>query len=126
MNRLKPSRLAFAAAFTLVCIPSVIFSAAVAQPPAAQDRGPAQRIVQGKVQTKDGAALKGAVVYLKDARGATVKSFIADESGNYRFVQLAQNTDYDLWAAADGKRSKTHTISSFDTKTELNIDLKID
>ena len=123
LKSLKISRLALVSALTFAAAaPAVI----VTVPAIAQDRGPAQRIVQGKVQSKDGVAAKGAVVYLKDTRGATVKSFIADENGNYRFVQLSQNTDYDLWAAANGQRSKTRTISSFDTKAELNIDLKLE
>jgi hypothetical protein len=92
----------------------------------AQGRGPVQRVVQGTVQNKDGVAVKGAVVYLEDSRTNSVKSFIADDKGSYRFVQLTQNTDYSLWAKSDGKKSATKTISSFDTKNELTINLKID
>lgn len=92
----------------------------------AQQRGPVQRVVQGKVIDHAEAALKGAVVYLKDGHTLSVKSFIADDQGEYRFGQLAQNTDYELWAESNGKKSSVKTISSFDSKNQFYINLKID
>lgn len=100
--------------------------AIVTTPAVAQQRGPAQRVVQGKVTTSADAALKGAVVYLKDDHTRSVKSFIADDQGGYRFGQLAQNTDYEIWAEHDGKKSSVKTISSFDSKNQFYINLKID
>ncbi len=86
----------------------------------------AQRVVQGRVVDKADAGLKGAVVYLKDGHTLAVKSYIAGDDGSYRFGQLAQNTDYSLWAESDGKKSSVKNISSFDTKVEFNITLKIE
>jgi hypothetical protein len=94
--------------------------------PLVAQRGPAQRIVQGKVMDKSEAGLSGAVVYLKDDHTLSLKSFIADSNGGYRFGQLSQNTDYELWAESNGKKSPTKTISSFDSKNSFQIDLKID
>ena len=123
-----PRTLAAALTLTLALgAPALSVQAAFAAAPAAgQDRGPVQRVVHGKVQDKDGVGIKGAVVYLKDSRTSSVKSAISDDEGSYRFVQLTQNTDYELWAQSDSKKSATKSISSFDTKNDITIMLKID
>lgn len=111
----------------IVCGAAGLASFAItARPAAAQQRGPVARTVSGKVISKSDAPLRGAVVYLKDDHSLSVKSFIADDKGGFRFGQLSQNTDYELWAELDGKKSNTRTISSFDNKNEFLINLKID
>jgi hypothetical protein len=105
------------AAFSLAILPVSV---------SAQDRGPAQRVVMGKVVDKGDAPLKGAVVYLKDGRNLSVKSYITDDEGGYRFGQLTQNTDYELWAESNGKKSSVKNISSFDSKNTFHMNLKID
>ena len=97
-----------------------------ARPLAAQDRGPVQRVVHGRVENKAGAGIKGAVVYLKGRRCSSVRSWITVDDGAYRFVQLSNSTDYELWAQIDSKKSPTKSISSFDSKNDIIITLKID
>jgi hypothetical protein len=97
-----------------------------AVPAFAQQRGPIQRVVEGKVVDKQDAVVNGAVVYLKDDHTLAVKSYITDDKGAYRFGQLAQNTDYELWAESNGKKSPVKNISSFDSKNQFYINLKID
>jgi len=92
----------------------------------AQQRGPVQRTVQGEVHDHNDQPLKGAVVYLKDSRTLAIKSFISDDGGVFHFGQLSQNTDYDLYAEFQGKRSKTRHISSFDSRNDFNFTLKIE
>jgi len=85
----------------------------------------AQRMVQGKVENQSHAPIKGAIVYLKDDHTLSVKSFFSGSDGRYQFGQLSQNTDYELWAENNGKKSEVKTISSFDDKKLFNINLKI-
>lgn len=119
-TRLLPARVVL-----LSCLASSFPLLLVAHPAGAQ-RVPAQRVVQGKVTDKGDTVLRGAVVYLKDDHTLAVKSFISDDGGVYRFGQLSQNTDYELWAESAGKKSPVKTISSFDSKNEFTINLKID
>jgi hypothetical protein len=65
-------------------------------------------------------------VYLKDGHTLSVRSYVASDDGSYRFGQLAQNADYQLWAEAEGKKSGVKNISSFDTRKEFDMTLKID
>jgi len=104
-------------------VPASVLSA---QPFAGQTRGPAQRVVHGKVEDKNGAGIKGAIVYLKDDRSTQIKSAISLDDGSYRFVQLSLSTDYELWAQTDTGKSATRSISSFDSKPDIDITLKID
>jgi hypothetical protein len=84
-----------------------------------------QRIVEGKVTGGDEQPVSGAVVYLKDMRKLTVKSFISTIDGSFRFGQLSPDTDYELWADLKGKKSPTKTVSSFDTKKVFSFNLKL-
>lgn len=111
----------------MMLLGSTVSLGTVALTPAyAQQRGPVQRVVQGKVADKSDAPLKGAVVYLKDTHTLAVKSSITDDDGTYRFGQLAQNVDYEVWAESGGKKSNVKSISSFDSKNIFYINLKVD
>jgi hypothetical protein len=122
-RNLKP--LASLRALALLFSSGAILSVALAAPPAIAQQQ-AQRVVQGKVLDKSDAALKGATVYLKDGHTLSVRSYLAADDGSFHFGQLAQNTDYTIWAESDGKKSAVKSISSFDTRNVFNVTLKID
>jgi hypothetical protein len=127
MTRNPLSYFSFAGTAVLAVCSVAGFSLATSTMPVfAQDRGPSQRMVMGKVVDKGDAAVKGAVVYLKDGHSLSVKSYITDDEGGYRFGQLAQNTDYELWAESNGKKSPVKNISSFDSKNTFHIQLKLE
>ncbi len=110
-------------ACSLVCVVGGSFAFA---PAVAQQRGAEPRVIQGRVVDKSGTPVKGAVVYLKDDHTLAIKSFLAGDDGSYRFGQLSQSVDYEVWAELDGKKSPTRSVSSFDTKTTTTIELKVD
>ncbi len=91
----------------------------------AQKHGPIERIAEGKVVNKDGDPISGAVVYLKNTRSNNVRTYIADDDGHFRFGELAQDTDYELWAESNAVRSKSRQISSFDNDTKFYFVFKI-
>ena len=87
--------------------------------------GPAARTLQGQVMRGGEAPLPGAVVYLKNTRTMAVRSFISDNSGNYRFTSLSPNIDYEVHAEYKGVKSDTKTLSAFDSRSTATINLKV-
>ncbi len=87
---------------------------------------PKLRTIEGIVCSKEGGApIQGAVVYLQDSKSLAVKSYLSDARGQFHFRQLSMSADFDLWAELNGKRSKTKSISQFNSKTDLNFRLKV-
>ena len=90
------------------------------------DRENQLRTLDGIVMGKSDAALPGAVVYLKNTKTLAIKSLYSGEDGAYRFNALAPNTDYEVFAEYKGKKSDAKTLSSFDSRTNVRINLHID
>jgi hypothetical protein len=86
----------------------------------------AQKVVEGKVVGSNNLPQPGAIVYLKNTKTTDIKSFISTADGSYRFGQLSPDVDYEIWAAYQGRKSPTKTISSFDSKKLLDYQLKVD
>ena len=84
------------------------------------------RTVRGTVLDKDENPLRSAIVHLKNVRTLTVRTYISDSTGQFRFSGLDPNVDYELHAERDNLTSNTRTISSFDTRKEIVVPLKID
>jgi hypothetical protein len=99
----------------------------VASPALAQS-GPSSelRSVTGTVCDKSENPIASAVVYLKNVRTLTVRTYISGEKGEYHFSGLDPNVDYELHAEHDELTSANHTVSSFDSRKEMNVTLKID
>ena len=104
---------------TLAC-PAWAFGAA-----AETTKVPKLRTVEGMVCRDDGKPMQGAVVYLQDSKSLAVKSYLSDPDGRFHFRQLSMSADYDLWAEMNGKRSKTKSISQFNSKPDLRYKLKV-
>ena len=66
------------------------------------------------------------VVYLKNMKTQAIKTYIADDSGKYRFSGLDPNVDYEIHAEHGDLISANRTISSFDSRKDLEMTLKVD
>ena len=107
----------------LLALLALAFSSAAV----AQDKQAQLRTVRGVVADKSSESpIASAVVFLKNVRTNAVRSYIADEEGNYRFSGLDPNVDYEVHAEKDGAKSAVRTVSSFDNKKEVTINLKLD
>jgi len=84
------------------------------------------RSVSGIVHDQGDSPLADAIVYLKNTRSLAVKTYITDKEGGYRFHALSPNVDYELYAEYNGRRSSTKTVSSFDDRSQIIVNLKID
>jgi hypothetical protein len=95
---------------------------------AAQDkkREAQLRTVRGLVADKSDSPVSGSVVFLKNLRTNSVRSSYTDDTGSYRFSGLDPNADYELHAEKEGAKSTTRTVSSFDSRKDIVLNLKID
>jgi protocatechuate 3,4-dioxygenase beta subunit len=122
MNSYFPRRSLLRSIFSIA---ACLFLLAAPLSALAQKNAPHDRIAEGKVVNKDGAPIGGAVVYLKNSHSNNVRTYIADEQGQYRFGELAQDTDYEIWAESNSVRSKSRSISSFDNENKFYFVLKV-
>jgi hypothetical protein len=104
----------------------------VALPTHAQDESKAQKkaeaqlkVVHGSVIDKSENPVPASVIYLKNVKSQAVKTYIADESGNYRFSGLDPNVDYEVHAEHDDMTSSIRTVSSFDSRRDIEVTLKL-
>ena len=112
----------------VVALMILALAVAIASLPAyAKDKsGDAGRLLTGRVVNDSDAALPDSVVYLANTRTRAVKTFIVGKDGMYRFPALSPNVDYEVYAQYKDSKSDTKTVSQFDTRPTVNINLKID
>lgn len=84
------------------------------------------RSVQGVVRNAQGEAVNGAVVQLKNTKTLQIRSFITRDDGAYYFHGLSTDVDYELRADSDGASSSSKTLSSFDSRKEAVMNLKLE
>jgi len=84
------------------------------------------RTVHGVVLDKSNNLVAESVVFLKNTRTNVVRSSYTDNTGKFRFSGLDPNADYELHAEKDGNKSATHTVSSYDSRKDITLNLKIE
>lgn len=82
------------------------------------------RLLYGKVLDQQDNPVPNAVVYLTNTRTHAVKTYIVGQEGTYRFPGLS-TVDYEVYAQYNGRKSDTKSVSQFDDRPQVYVDLRI-
>jgi hypothetical protein len=85
----------------------------------------ATRSVNGAVTDASSKPVAKAVVQLKDTKSLQIRSFITNPDGSYHFAGLSPNVEYQLKAEYQGAFSGKKTLSVFNSKKSVTINLKL-
>jgi hypothetical protein len=83
------------------------------------------RTLHGSVVDHDETPVPSSVVYLLNVKTQAVKTYISDDAGTYRFSGLDPNVDYEIHAEHNDLQSSTRTVSSFDSRKDIEVVLKL-
>jgi len=111
--------------FRISAVLGLLLLAATVSAEKKHDDSANSRTVQGSVTAADESAAIGAVVQLKNLKTLQIRSFITKNDGTYYFNGLSPDIDYELKADYQGGSSGTKTLSSFDSRKEAIINLKV-
>ena len=91
----------------------------------AQNTGTELRTVHGQVLDKNDNPVPSSIVYLLNTKTQAVRTYIAESDGGYRFSGLDPNVDYEIHAEHNGLTSSVRTVSSFDSRRDIDLNLKL-
>jgi len=111
-------------ATVVVCVILTLGSLAVASPDKKEKTS--GRLLLGKVLDPQDNPLPDAVVYVTNTRTRAIKSYIVGPDGTYRFPALSTAVDYEVYAQFKGHKSETKSVSQFDDRSQVYMDLKVD
>ena len=94
-------------------------------PETAQAQNFGQRTIHGKTVDDTETPAGGVTVFLKNLKTRNVKSFTSLPNGDFRFAQVGMVDDYEVWAERGKAKSAVKTISSFDSRKDVQFDLKL-
>ena len=112
-------------AATFCCLLIVILCAPSSATPDKKEKA-VGRLLFGKVLDHDDNPLPDAVVYVTNTRTRAVKTYIVGTDGVYRFPALSTGVDYDVFAQYKGHKSDTKSVSQFDDRSQVYLDLRDD
>ena len=118
----KPSVIA---AVTVFCALLLALGAAAGSSPDKKDKSTG-RLVLGKVLDQGDNPVPDAVVYLTNTRTRAIKTYIVGPDGTYRFPALSTAIDYEIYAQYKGRKSDAKSLSQFDDRSQVYLDLRID
>ncbi len=111
-------------AMTVACALLMVLGAVSSASPDKKDKTMG-RLLFGKVLDPQDNPLPDAVVYLTNTRTRSVKTYIVGADGTYRFPALSTAIDYEVYAQYKGRKSDTKSVSQFDDRSQVYVDLKV-
>jgi len=121
LTTLRPTKLS---AGIVACALLLALSAVAGATPDKKDKA-VGRLVFGKVLDPQDNPLPDAVVYVTNTRTRAVKTYIVGPDGTYRFPALSTAVDYEVYAQYNGHKSDTKSVSQFDDRSQVYVDLKV-
>jgi Carboxypeptidase regulatory-like domain len=118
------SRMSFKNTCLIVVASVLMISVAAHAAPDKKDKAQG-RLLLGKVLDQQDNPVVGAIVYVTNMRNHAVKTYIVGQEGTYRFPGLS-TVDYEVYAQYNGHKSDTKSVSQFDDRSEVYVDLRID
>lgn len=112
------------AVLTAGMVPAVLVGGLLSLP-LAQAQNLGQRVVIGTVIDAGSTPVAGAIVFLKDLKSKSIRSFTSDPTGKFRFTQVNMAEDHELWAEKGGHKSAVKTVSEWDARKEYETELKL-
>lgn len=109
---------------SLVCALLVGLIAVSSAAPDRKDKA-VGRLLFGKVLDAQDNPVPDAIVYVTNTRTRAVKTYIAGKDGSYRFPALSTAVDYEVYAQYNGHKSDTKSVSQFDDRSQVYVDLKV-
>jgi hypothetical protein len=85
-----------------------------------------RRVIWGVVTDGRGRPVPGAAVKLKNLITLNVRSFITGDDGQYQFPRLDSEMDYTLRARFGDHWSKSKTVTRFEMRDSVRVDLRIE
>jgi len=112
--------------FSRILLLALLLISLAASLGAQDNKGESQlRTVHGTTIDRDDNPVSASVVYLVNVKTQSIITRISDTSGAYRFSGLDPNVDYEVHAEHDNLTSATRTISSFDSRRDIEVVLKL-
>ena len=111
-------------AVVVACALLVALSAVCGAAPDKKDKT-VGRLLFGKVLDPQDNPLPDAVVYVTNTRTRAVKTYIVGPDGAYRFPALSTGVDYEVYAQYNARKSDTKSVSQFDDRSQVYLNLKI-
>jgi hypothetical protein len=110
----------------LVAVGLLCAALGAAQDSKAKKGEPQPRTLTGVVTMPDDKPAARAVVLLENTKTKNIISFYSQQDGSYFFHELSPDVDYKVSARLDDAVSPTKTLSAFNTRKDIVINLKLE